>query len=150
VQQRGATATVDAATLVRELTEELCRSRAGAGLDLQISVEPITLSAEAAGPLAFIAGELVTGALRHAVPAQGARLSVSLRRGSDHDVELTVADNGRSMPDPADPRLLSGLYLARGLTAQLGGTLHMEENGLTRWVLRFAEASGATAPRTIP
>ena len=58
--------------------------------------------------------------------------------GRDH-IELSVGDNGKGLPDEFDfdgNRSL-GLYLVNLLAKQLGGTISLERDSGTRFILRF-------------
>ncbi|WP_142847103.1 sensor histidine kinase [Telmatospirillum sp. J64-1] len=87
----------------------------------------VLLPPELAQPLALIALELVTNAVKHAFPRRRAgrvRVDLSLH---DDALELTVSDDGVGMPEGTTDSL--GYKLVRGLVRQAGGTLEHARTG---------------------
>lgn len=89
---------------------------------VETTLEPgIVLSPDIAQPLALIAMELVTNAVKHAFPRRRAgRVHVRLAR-RDRGLDLKVADDGVGMPSVVTDSL--GYKLVRALLRQVGGTL---------------------------
>jgi two-component sensor histidine kinase len=86
------------------------------------------LPAELATPLAMVLTELLQNATEHGLRDAGGHLEVrASRRG--HELEVTVADDGRGLPVDFDPRasVSLGLSIVRTLVeSELGGSLCFE------------------------
>jgi len=115
--------------------------------------EAVTLSCRAceaelgndmATPLALILNELVTDAARRACDAGvRARIGVELARGPQGGFVLGVEDDAPGAPPAAQGRRSSGLGLALGLAAQIGGALEVERASKTRCVLSIPDPGAA-------
>lgn len=101
---------------------------------------------------------LLSNAMRHTPP--GGNIFVSVGRGTDEYIELTVANTGTTIPAEHLPRLFDrfyradssrqrscegsglGLAITRSILAAHGGTISViSADGLTRFVLRLPEDS---------
>lgn len=116
---------------VGQYLRDLCTSLAsttfrdhGAIRVVVVADRAVTLTDQAI-PLALIVNELLTNAFKYAFSA-GAEgtITVTFRIEADGR-RLTVADDGRGLPDGFDPARSGGLgiRLVTGFVAQLGGTL---------------------------
>lgn len=86
----------------------------------------VLLPPDVAQPIALIAMELVTNAVKHAFPRRRpGRVQMELSQRDD-ELDLTVSDNGVGMPVSAVDSL--GYKLVRGLVRQIGGTLENPRN----------------------
>jgi len=113
---------------------------------LDVSAAEVWMSLDAAIPCGLIVNELVTNAFKHAFPEPRARSGSDARViavAAEQDgarYTLSVADNGRGLPDDLDwatTRTL-GLRLVRMLGQhQLRGRLELAGAGGTRFTLRF-------------
>ena len=102
--------------------------------------EEFDLDARTLFSLGLIVNELLTNAMKHAfVGRAGGAISVSIAREGE-TVRVEVADDGVGLPEEADPKSSTGfgLNLVRLLMTQLRGTLSVERERGTRFVLRFA------------
>ncbi len=112
----------------------------------QTDVVAVELDVTLAVPLGLIINEAVTNSLKHAFgPNERGSISVSLSHIDSRTYLLVMQDDGKGMPaivNPAQSRSL-GLSLIRGLSKQIGGTLHIGQDGGTRISLTFA-------PETVP
>ncbi len=91
--------------------------------------EPCVIAATLATPLALIANELITNALKHAfVPGQLGSVVVRCAIEPGGAVVLTVADDGRGLPPDFDASAQRsfGLHLVRVLAGQIGGEFHVQ------------------------
>lgn len=111
----------------------LCRELARVGIDesrdatLQADIESLRLPAEHGVSVALIVNELVMNALKHGRPASGtAIINVRLRRHGEHDVRLTVADNGAGRDPSNQEHSGLGTRLISMLVRQLDGQLEVE------------------------
>jgi len=106
---------------------------------LAVHTEDIPLGVDAAISCGLIVNELVSNSLKHAFPGrrQG-RVEVTLRSAGS-DVVLEVADNGVGIPANLDVHSAStlGLKLVAIFTEQVGGTIDLEREGGTKFILRF-------------
>jgi two-component system, sensor histidine kinase PdtaS len=120
---------------LRVIAEHLIASY-GAGGRVTVEVEDadLRLSLAASIPLALLATELASNALKHAFPGdRPGRIEIGLRRSGPERFELTVTDNGVGWT-PEAARKGSGLGIALALAKQLGGELTIESRpggGLT-------------------
>lgn len=106
---------------------------AGDGVQAELVLEELDVSLDQALPVGLIFNELVTNAMKHALPpgAEGPlRLRVESRRDGER-ATLVVADNGTGFV--GEPRSDSlGLHLVRTLTRQLDGELELSSDGGAR------------------
>ena len=120
---------------VTTLTANLIQS-AGPGpgrIRLECRVDDVALALDQAVPCGLIINELVTNALKHAFPNERPGLiQVEVREAADHQVVLSVADNGAGLPAESEPSTRStlGLRLVHMLAQQLQGSVQMtRQNG---------------------
>lgn len=92
------------------------------------------IDADTATPLALVLNELCQNAVDHAFASGGGSVTVTLeRRGLNF--RLTVADNGRGLPDgfTMDGGANLGLQIVRTLVeSELGGQIRLDTDGGTR------------------
>jgi two-component sensor histidine kinase len=125
----------------RALLEALVRNASqgvGGKADIRIEAASGLLANDAAVPLALIANELITNAVKH---ARGGRGHVSIRTGLVRDGSewvLEVADDGPGFTMGQPHKRASGLGLVTALAKQLGGTLNVTTDHGARCVVRFA------------
>jgi PAS domain S-box-containing protein len=106
-------------------------------LDLDCEAEPIQLSNDAAMPLALIANELLTNAVKYGLNGQRAgAVRVRLRR-EDESILFYVEDDGPGFDLQSVQRRSSGLALVQGLARQLGGKFEVTRTPGTRCSVRF-------------
>ena len=103
-------------------------------VDVQMDIPHILLDLSLAVPLGLVINEAVSNSLEHAVPA--ARTAKSIRVDLQHDpageyLDLVVEDNGQQATTAPAARDHGGLFLIRGLVAQLGGTVNIDFRGNT-------------------
>ena len=108
---------------------------------LLVEAEPVELSPDHAIPLALITNELVTNAFRHAFGGKPGTVWVQFRRNRDGRLELTVADDGRGLPDGFDIRNAEGLGLqvVAAMVEQLGATFDIGHQTGARFTLTLPE-----------
>lgn len=128
----------------RYLLNDLCRSY-GVNTDrirLKIDVEDLRLGVETAIPCGLIINELVSNSLKHAFPeGKDGEIQIALHSTDEHEIELTVSDNGMGLAEDLDlensPSL--GLKLVNILTDQLGGKLAIDSSEGARFQIKFRE-----------
>ena len=115
---------------IYELVEYLRESygiRETVGFSLQI--ENIELNHGPAITLGLILNEAITNAIKYAfTKTKDGKISISLTHISDSQLLLSIADNGRGLPNDFDAKIGTsmGMELLRGLTDDLGGSLSIE------------------------
>lgn len=131
---------VDARALLESMVNVLSALTAE---DVVIALEAaeVHLENEIALPVALIANELISNAIKYGVP-NGGNIRVTLAP-RDRELELEVRDWGPGFVDEVSKRRSSGLGLIRGLCRQIGGQLKIDaENGVVARV-RFPATSHA-------
>jgi len=108
----------------------------------QIEVMPINLDVILAVPLGLILNETVTNSLKYAFPAgQKGTIRIELLELTNQSFLLTIRDDGVGFPPDLNPnrsRTL-GMSLIRGLSKQLGGKLHINQDSGVAISLLFTE-----------
>ena len=94
------------------------------GIRITLAVDQLALNPDHAIPVALIANELLSNALKHAFPhrRRGA-VAVSLARVAAGELLLEIADDGIGLPDSLSTESL-GLTLIGALSQQCGGDAH--------------------------
>ena len=138
-------ANVDFNGYVKSISNYLLRSYIviSGAIKLNLEIEDITLGLDHAIPCGLIINELVSNSLKHAFPkGREGEIKIALRTINDHEVELTVSDDGVGIPreiDMGNPETL-GLELVQILAEnQLDGTLELERDGGTEFRIRFGK-----------
>jgi two-component sensor histidine kinase len=112
---------------VRDLAADLAAAAGREDVNITLDLEPVTVPASAAAPLALVLNELLGNALKHAFPAgQGGVISVSVVRSGDDGYLLTVADDGQGM---GEAKTAFGLTIVKLLCQQLRATLDLGTGG---------------------
>jgi two-component sensor histidine kinase len=112
----------------------------GERVKIEQSVASLELDVSQAIPLGLIINECVVNAIKYAFP--GGRkgiVRVELYLDENSYIELHISDNGIGLPPELDPKAHRslGLDLMQGLTQQLNGTFHMENNNGLHIKIRF-------------
>jgi two-component sensor histidine kinase len=104
---------------------------------IDFEADAVQLSNDAAMPLALIANELLTNAVKYGPNGPGVgTIRVRLRR-EDESFLFYVEDDGPGFDLPSVQRRSSGLALVQGLARQLGGTFEVSRTPATRCGVRF-------------
>jgi two-component sensor histidine kinase len=122
-------ASIDMQVYLREFIGYLTESLGtGDRITFDLDIDPIKMSVSQAIPLALIINEALTNAIKYAFPdARKGHIRLSLKE-VEHEIKLTILDNGIGM----DPELINkeleslGLQLMKGLTAELNGKLKIQ------------------------
>ncbi len=134
LHQRLAVTAGGASVAIDALIADICERHVGLmsrpdHTALAVSATPSLMSAAIAGPVALIANELVTNAIKFAHPGGDAgRIVVACRRDADGALVVTVADDGAGLPPGVDPATGGGLgfQVMRALAEQIAATLVFE------------------------
>lgn len=115
---------VDFPAFLQQLVEDLL-ALDGRGIPTELELEPRMLPVDVAVPLALIANELLTNALKHAVPgAAGLTLRVTFHVAAGGAPVLEVTDNGVGQ-QAAEAGTGLGARLVRRLAEQIGGVVEV-------------------------
>jgi len=106
-------------------------------LEIDFEADAMQLSNDAAMPLALIANELLTNAVKYGLNgAAAATIRVRLKREDDSFL-FYVEDDGPGFDLESVQRRSSGLALVQGLARQLGGKFEVARTPATRCCVRF-------------
>ena len=113
-------------SFARDLLTDAIAASGAVEVRLEIEGGEEPLHAEQATPVSLVLLECVNNALEHAFTADGGLVRVSLAREGPRHV-LTVADDGRGLPDGFDLETSGtlGLKIVRTMAGQLGGGFSM-------------------------
>jgi two-component sensor histidine kinase len=112
-----------------ELCRDLTDSLPGEGsCEVQVEADDAELPTDLAVPLALIANELVTNAIKYAYPPGEAGTVRLLFRATRERLELAVIDRGAGLPLGFDPAQSGGLgmRIVTALVRQIGGAWRVE------------------------
>ena len=104
-----------------------------------LTIEDIPLSSRVLSPLGIILNELITNSIKYAFQGRAeGRIAVSALR-KDQIIRFSYQDDGPGLPESFDPGASSGFgfQLCTILSEQLGGTLKLERDRGTRFVIEF-------------
>ena len=108
---------------------------------LNVNVESVRLGLDQAIPSGLIVNELVSNALKHAFSEQdNGRIDISFAK-NDAGYTLSVADNGKGLPESFDMAQSSslGMKLVHALTQKLKGTLTIDDTKPTCFRIAFPQ-----------
>ena len=106
-------------------------------LDIDYYADALQLSNDAAMPLALIANELLTNAIKYGVNEWATR-TIRVRLGREDDSFLFyVEDDGPGFDLQLVQQRSSGLRLVQGLARQLGGKFEVTRTPATKCSVRF-------------
>jgi PAS domain S-box-containing protein len=114
-------------------------------IQLKTDVKDVFLDVQVGIPCGLIINELVSNTLKHAFPGdQHGEVCVSLLAGGEGQYTLIVKDNGTGFPKDLDFRKTKslGMQLVIMLVDQLEGTIAMESDGGTEFIISFSEKKG--------
>ncbi len=109
-------------------------------ITLAIDASGVQLPIKMAIPCGLLVNELIANALKHAFPdGRSGEIKVKLAKEADHQVRLSVSDDGAGLPEGTDLEQAGtlGLQLVGLLAEQLGATMTVERAQPTRFTLRF-------------
>lgn len=132
---------LDIKPFMEELIYEIKESYSGTrSITLDIDIDEFSLSSKEAFPLGIIINELLTNAFKYAFEkGKSGKIEVRMRKSQPDTLEVSIADNGRGVPeDILDGTSYGfGLTLIDAYTQQLDGEYRIENDGGTRVVLRM-------------
>lgn len=128
---------------LRALCSDLVAASSRQPVTIRVEGPAMTLDLTRLTTLSLLTMELVTNAIKHAFPGDGAGTIVVALEALDHSrYRLTVTDDGRGLPETAaepDSGRGLGVRIVQSLAKQLGGTLNygVAPGGGTRATLEF-------------
>ncbi|QUH22950.1 response regulator [Methanobacterium alkalithermotolerans] len=111
-------------------------------VNILFQADEILLNLESAIPCGLIINELVTNSLKHAFPFQRpGKIKIELFRLDDGKICLNIYDNGKGIPPEIEfPQKGSfGFRMVYTLVNQLGGTIKLDKNRGTHFMIIFEE-----------
>jgi two-component sensor histidine kinase len=135
-------ARVDCADYVRDLVSYLHHSYGARSRLVKLSIDVVDMSMpiDTAVPFGLIVNELTSNALKHAFPdGREGEIAIRLDMVDGCQWSLVVSDNGTGLPEGLDvqnPKTL-GLQLVKTLTAQMNGTIDLEQKDGTSFRITF-------------
>jgi PAS domain S-box-containing protein len=122
--QNDSVATFEVASFMRDLVADIVRGSSASNVELQFDLEPYTLPANVASPLALIINELVTNAIKHGFRDGRLGTIVVSSRLENRTMRICVQDDGIGFSrQTSGERASSGLRLIEALVRQVRGTL---------------------------
>lgn len=109
-------------------------------IEIKTDVDNVFLGVNTAIPCGLIINELISNSLKHAFPeGNEGEIRIALFTNDKAEIELTVSDNGVGIPENLDIRNTDslGLTLVNALVAQLRGTIDLDREKGTRFVITF-------------
>lgn len=93
-------------------------------------VEPVSLDIAQAVPMGLILNEAITNAIKYAFGADGGEIMIEGHKLDTDTVKLTIADNGKGLPDNFNLSETSslGIEMMKALSKQLGGSFEIRGN----------------------
>ncbi|MCB0329410.1 MAG: response regulator, partial [Bdellovibrionales bacterium] len=136
---------IDFSAYIKEMGTQLARTLVpDSRHSIVVDAEQISLSVDKAIPCGLIFNELVGNALKHAFSGhQSGCIFISLR-SQDERISLSVADNGKGLPENFDPssEQTLGFEIISSLVTQLKGELRIEAEAGTKFTLSFSVEAG--------
>ena len=115
---------------------------AGNRIKLYFYVEKIHYRIDSIISIGLIVNELVTNTLKHAFPdGRNGILNIELKRKGYGNSVLTLSDNGVGIPDniTLENNISIGLNLVVSLTRQLNGTIKLNRDKGTKFIIEFPD-----------
>ena len=117
--------------LVRHLCA--CYNCSHRRIRLKEVVEPVNLDISQSVPMGLILNEAITNAIKYAFGNDGGEITIEGRMLSADTMNLTIADNGKGLPDNFNLTETSslGMEMMKALSRQLGGSFDIsDESGV--------------------
>ena len=110
---------------------------------VKVDMEEISLDMDLSVPCGLLITELLSNAMKYAFPSgRKGTVVVGLRRSGNHQLTLSVSDDGVGFPAEVDMHAPStlGLRIVNTLTGQLRGTLAIRREPGTKIEITFPDA----------
>lgn len=126
---------------VTSLIDDIMQNFPNSGfVSVQINIDDFSLNVKKLQPLGIIINELLTNSMKYAFIGKDAGIIAVSASCIDSQVVVTVSDNGVGIPKSLDIKSSTGfgLTLVVGLTEQLSGTVRIERDKGTKFILEFS------------
>ncbi len=136
-------ALIDFEVYLKKLCQNLSQAHGASDKGIEVMVKHcnVALNIDQGIAVGIMISELITNSFKHAFHQEkGGEVLLSLTGLDEEYVELVVQDNGKGLSPEIDIRnaMSLGLQLAVATaTQELGGSIEVERNGGTRFVIRF-------------
>lgn len=155
LHRRDTTELVEFGHFLEELCADVARTLGSdeRPMPVEVTADPVEISADKVIPLALIVNELLTNAFKYALPRTGARsLRVAAVRDAGGMLIVSVSDNGPGLPPDFEQRAGLGVKLVQTLLLQLRGTMETasDSTGTTMTVIVPLGPASAEKDRTTP
>lgn len=115
-----------------------------ANVNIVVDIENLNLDIDRIIPCGLIINELISNSLKHAfLPGQKGLIKISFNKNSENYFTLSVANNGKKLPDDFDINKLNslGMLLVKSLTNQIRADLHINSSEKsTEFKITFRDA----------
>jgi hypothetical protein len=131
---------VDLAEYMRGVARDLLGFYGKNGVECVVQGDGVRLGIDEAVPCGLIINELVSNALKHGFPGERSGLiAMHFQSLPNNRVSVAVSDNGVGYPFDTiiEDSKTMGMTLVTGLTAQLGGTIEVDNRNGTVFTLTF-------------
>jgi two-component sensor histidine kinase len=135
-------AQIDFAEYIENLATNLLTSyeRDSDAIALKLNIDDIKLNIDTAIPCGLIINELISNSLKYAfIPGKPGEIFISFHTKPDNYLQLIISDNGIGLPLDLDINNTDsfGLQLVTALTSQLGGTIEINRDIGTQFIIQF-------------
>jgi two-component sensor histidine kinase len=111
-----------------------------AHIAFEVEAEDITLPMDLLIPCGLMINELVTNSIKHAfIDTEKGKVLVSVKSAGCRGYTLVVQDNGNGLPNDIDMTATLGLQLVNSLLSQLDGSLEINRDDGTQFIIKFSE-----------
>ena len=135
---------IDFGSYTRDLLESIFTTFTAKPVHLENRTGRFMVSTKSAVTLGLIVNEVATNAIKHGFTEEEEGVfTIEVRREkSAGKIVLLLANSGRRFPDGVDFYNADslGLRLIHALVAQLGGTVELERDPITTFIIKFPEA----------
>lgn len=132
----------------REVTRDVIAVSGATNIDCIVEMPAIKLDIERLMLLSLLVTEVVTNCVKHAFGDRPAgTIALRLEELQNAELELTIQDDGRGLPNDFDANQTTGLgsKILKGLVSQLHGTISMNSNLGTTTRVRFPAVVNGSA-----
>jgi PAS domain S-box-containing protein len=138
-------ARIDFTEYLRDLTDNLVGALGAKARNIvfELKSSDILLGIDTAIPCGLIINELVSNAYKHGFPDGGAgRVVLALERPTEGQLRLEISDTGRGIPAHVNLKQTKslGMQLVHTLVQQLRGSIELQREGGTRFILHLQES----------
>ncbi|MCK9150957.1 histidine kinase dimerization/phosphoacceptor domain -containing protein [Methanobacterium alcaliphilum] len=142
VYQSEDLSSIDFTNYIIGLVSQLSSSyKKSSDIEIEIDAEDIALNVETAIPCGLIINEILTNSFKHAFPSKKGKILVEMYSNEYGMYKLKISDDGVGIPEYIEyPYKGSfGFRMLNTLITQLGGTLDLNKNNGTSFIIEFEE-----------